>query len=137
MSILGRLALLFVIVPLVELALLIQMGQNIPGTTIDKLVASMEVHRDALEIEVLKQTPDAFEFNVTGCRYADLYKKHGEPELGYLLLCGMDFPMSEGLSPDLELKRKQTIMQGATYCDFRYLLRKSRCSNTHSSRQNG
>jgi len=100
-----------------------QVSQNSPGTIIDKLVAGMQFHHgDALEVEVLKQTDDAFEFNVTECRYADLYKELGEPELGYLLLCRMDFPMAEGFSPDLELERKQTIMQGATYCDFRYRL---------------
>jgi hypothetical protein len=37
---------------------------------------------DALDYEVLKQTPDAFEVNVTGCRYADFYKKLGVPEPG-------------------------------------------------------
>jgi hypothetical protein len=37
---------------------------------------------NALDYEVIKQTPDAFEVNVTGCRYAEFYKKMGIPELG-------------------------------------------------------
>ena len=71
-----------------------------------------------------QQTSEAFEFNVTGCRYAEFYKELGELELGSLLSCGHDFAQAQGLSPDLELTRTQTIMQGAGHCDFRYRLRK-------------
>jgi hypothetical protein len=58
--------------------------------------------------------------NVTGCRYAQFYKEMGVPELGFLLVCGADFPMAEGFGGDIRLTRTQTIMQGASYCDFRY-----------------
>jgi hypothetical protein len=75
---------------------------------------------DALDYEVLKQAPDAFEMNVTGCRYAQFYKELGAPELGFLLVCSADFPMAEGFGRDIELTRTQTIMQGASHCDFRY-----------------
>jgi len=44
----------------------------------------------------------------------------GEPELGFLLACGADFPVAEGFGPDIELTRTQTIMQGDSHCDFRY-----------------
>ena len=36
------------------------------------------------------------------------------------LLGAADFPMAEGFGPDVELTRTQTIMQGASHCDFRY-----------------
>ena len=75
---------------------------------------------DALDYEVVKRSPDAFEVNVTGCRYAQFYKELGAPELGFLLICSSDFPMAEGLGPDIKLTRTQTIMQGAGHCDFRY-----------------
>jgi L-2-amino-thiazoline-4-carboxylic acid hydrolase-like protein len=55
-----------------------------------------------------------------GCRYAQLYKELGEPELGFLLVCSADFRMAEGFDPDIKLTRTQTIMQGASHCDFRY-----------------
>jgi hypothetical protein len=74
----------------------------------------------ALELQVLKNADDAFEVNVSGCRYAEFYKALGEPELGFLLVCGSDFPMAEGFGAGVELKRTQTIMQGASHCDFRY-----------------
>ena len=75
---------------------------------------------DALDYRVIEQSKDAFEMNVTGCRYAEFYKELGEPELGFLLVCSVDFPTAEGLGPDIKLTRTQTIMQGASHCDFRY-----------------
>jgi L-2-amino-thiazoline-4-carboxylic acid hydrolase-like protein len=78
---------------------------------------------DALDYEVVKQAPDAFELNVTGCRYASFFNQIGAPELGFLLICSADFPMTEGFGADVQLTRTQTIMQGASHCDFRYTLR--------------
>ena len=78
---------------------------------------------DALGYEVVKQAPDAFEVNVTECRYAKFYHEIGAPELGFLLTCGADFPMAEGFGNDVQLTRTQTIMQGASHCDFRYVLK--------------
>src|SRR5882672_940036 len=51
---------------------------------------------DALDYEVVKQAPDAFEINVTECRYAQFYKELGAPELGFLLTCSADFHLAEG-----------------------------------------
>jgi hypothetical protein len=75
---------------------------------------------NALDYRVIEQSQDAFEVDVTGCRYAEFYKELGEPELGFLLVCSADFPMAEGYGPDIKLTRTQTIMQGASHCDFRY-----------------
>jgi hypothetical protein len=79
---------------------------------------------DALDYRVIEQSQDAFEFDVVGCRYAEFYKELGEPELGFLLVCSADFPTAEGIGPEIELTRTQTIMQGASHCDFRYKRRK-------------
>jgi hypothetical protein len=75
---------------------------------------------DALDYRVIEQSADAFEFDVTGCRYAEFYKELGEPGLGFLLVCSADFAMADGFGPDIKLVRTQTIMQGASHCDFRY-----------------
>ena len=75
---------------------------------------------DALDYKVIGQSHDAFELDVTRCRYAEFYKELGEPELGFLLVCGLDFPFAEGFGGDVELTRTQTIMQGASHCNFRY-----------------
>ncbi len=77
---------------------------------------------DALESEVLEHSDTGFSFNVTRCRYADMYREMGLSELGFILSCGRDFALSQGFSPDIKLTRTQTIMQGASHCDFRYKL---------------
>ena len=79
---------------------------------------------DALDYTVLKQDAEAFEVDVTGCRYARFYKEMGAPDLGFLLTCSADFAMAEGYGADVRLTRTQTIMQGASHCDFRYALRR-------------
>jgi hypothetical protein len=81
---------------------------------------------DALDYEVLKQTADTFDLNVTGCRYAKFYQELGAPELGFLLTCSADFSLVEGFGGDVQLTRTQTIMQGAHHCDFRYKLKQSK-----------
>ena len=41
-------------------------------------------------------------------------------------VCGLDFPFAEGFGPDIKLARTQTIMQGASHCDFRYRRQRDR-----------
>jgi len=78
----------------------------------------------SLEIEVIDQDKDRLDFNVTRCRYAEFFKELGLAEMGYLVHCNRDHAMIVGFNPDLELTRTQTIMQGATHCDFRFRAKK-------------
>ncbi len=78
----------------------------------------------ALEIEVKEQSDSTFRFNVVKCRYAETYKAMGLGEIGHLLSCNRDGAFCEGYDPRLELERTQTIMQGASHCDFKYTYRK-------------
>jgi hypothetical protein len=75
---------------------------------------------DALDYRVREQSHDACAIDVTRCRYAEFYQELGVPELGFLLVCSADFLMAEGFGPDITLTRSQTIMQGASHCNFRY-----------------
>ena len=75
---------------------------------------------DAIDYSVRAQSQDTYEIDVTGCRYAQFYQELGEPELGFLLVCSVDLPFAEGFGADMKLTRTQTIMQGASHCDFRY-----------------
>jgi len=75
---------------------------------------------DAIDYSVRAQSQDTYEIDVTGCRYAQFYKELGEPELSFLLVCSSDFPFADGFGPEIKLTRTQTIMQGASHCDFRY-----------------
>ena len=74
----------------------------------------------AMQIDVVERTPERFGFNVTRCRYAEMYRALGIPELGAVLSCNRDAALIEGFNPDITLTRTQTIMRGAPCCDFRY-----------------
>jgi hypothetical protein len=76
---------------------------------------------NALEIEILEQNEDRYDFNVTRCRYAEMYRSLGMGELGAVLSCNRDYSLIEGFNSEIELERKQTIMQGAPCCTFRYV----------------
>ena len=89
---------------------------------------------DALDYRMIEQSQDAFAFDVTACRYAEFYKELGEPDLGFLLVCSADFDMAEGFGPDIKLARTQTIMQGASHCDFRYTRSGSTADEVDGSR---
>jgi hypothetical protein len=75
---------------------------------------------NALEIQETHRDDVRFEFNVTRCRYAEMYKAMGLGEIGGLLSCNRDGSFCEGYDPKLKMTRTQTIMEGASHCDFRY-----------------
>jgi len=74
----------------------------------------------ALEIEMLEASDERLDFNVTRCRYAEMYRALGMADLGGALSCCRDFALIEGFDPRVSLTRTQTIMEGATHCDFRF-----------------
>ncbi|GMU22952.1 MAG: hypothetical protein AMXMBFR13_30360 [Phycisphaerae bacterium] len=76
----------------------------------------------ALELKVLHQDDRQYDFDVTRCQFAEMYRRLGIPELGPILSCNRDFEASQGFNPNLHLTRTQTIMEGALHCDFRYRL---------------
>lgn len=92
------------------------------GDSLEAFAASLQfwTQDDALEITVLEQSDEAFAFDVTRCRYAELYRALGIPELGAVLSCNRDWALIQGFNPGVRLERTQTIMEGAPYCDFRY-----------------
>jgi hypothetical protein len=91
----------------------------------DSLVAFSQSAGDwrkgnALEIEILEQDEEHYNFNVTRCRYAEMYRSLGLGELGAVLSCNRDYSLVEGFNPEIQLERAQTIMKGAPTCTFRY-----------------
>ena len=79
----------------------------------------------ALEIDVLEQSPERLSFNVTRCRYAEMYNALGLADLGGSLSCERDHALIDGFNPNIELTRTQTIMEGASFCDFRFRRREA------------
>ena len=74
----------------------------------------------ALEIDVKEQSDTTYRFNVTRCKYTEMYNDMGLGEIGHLLSCQRDGTFCEGYDTKLKLTRTQTIMQGASHCDFHY-----------------
>lgn len=74
----------------------------------------------ALETEVRQLDDEVFAFDVTRCRYAEMYRSLGLADLGATLSCNRDGSLMEGFNPNVRFIRNQTIMSGADHCDFRF-----------------
>ncbi len=98
------------------------LAQTAGGCSLAHFAASLDAWKkgDAMQMEVLEQSGERFSFNVTRCRYAEMYRELGIPELGAVLSCNRDEALIEGFNPAIHLTRTQTIMEGAPFCDFRY-----------------
>jgi fumarate reductase iron-sulfur subunit len=99
-----------------------QMAKLLGGNTLEDFARSLSLwtREDALRIQVLEQSKNRYCFNVTRCRYAEMYKELGISEYGVLLSCGRDSAMVEGFNPRIKFTRTQTLMEGADHCDFCY-----------------
>ena len=97
-------------------------AQTDGGTSLQSFVdlSKLWETEDALRIEVREKTDSLYAFDVVRCRYAEMYKTMGLGEIGHLLSCQRDGTFCEGYDPKLKFARTQTIMQGASHCDFRY-----------------
>jgi L-2-amino-thiazoline-4-carboxylic acid hydrolase len=85
-----------------------------------KVILPLWTKDDALTIEVLDDKPGVLDFNVKRCRYAETYRAMGLGAIGDILSCNRDGAFCEGYDPRIKLTRTQTIMGGASHCDFRY-----------------
>jgi hypothetical protein len=100
-----------------------QMAASVGGkTSLQTFIDRQELwtRGGALEREVIEESASRYRFNVTRCKYAEMYRDMGLGEIGHLLSCQRDGTFCEGYDPRIKLKRTQTIMQGASHCDFDY-----------------
>jgi hypothetical protein len=102
---------------------------DIPGTpqekweTMKKVIDAPRTREDDLEFEILKWEPEALEYDVSRCAYADLFRELGESELGVVLACDSDIYLTEEIGPDIEYRRTQSLMQGGSCCDIRWRIK--------------
>jgi hypothetical protein len=101
------------------------LSQQMGGNSLKNFVNSLAywTRDEALEIDMIEDSDEVLSFNVTRCRYAELYESLGIREIGTTFSCTRDFALIEGFNPDISLERTQTIMEGAPHCDFRYRLK--------------
>jgi hypothetical protein len=99
-----------------------ELAQALGRQTLDAFAQTLDRWREngALEIEVLEQTTEKLSFNVTRCRFAEMYRALGLADLGASLSCQRDYALAQGFNPAIHLDRTQTIMEGAHHCDFRF-----------------
>jgi predicted ArsR family transcriptional regulator len=94
-----------------------------PIDSMEKLAARFQngvLREGSLIVDVVENDEARFGFNVTRCKFMEMYEEMGARDLGFLLSCNRDFAMFEGMAPEMEFSRTQTRMQGASHCDFRY-----------------
>lgn len=87
-----------------------------------KVVREVWSEGEAVAVRLLEETGERLSFDVTRCRYAEMYEAQGMKELGFCLSCSRDGAFAEGFNPRIRLSRTRTIMEGAPYCDFRFTL---------------
>jgi L-2-amino-thiazoline-4-carboxylic acid hydrolase len=100
-----------------------EMAQRVNGaTSMQTFIDRQELwtRGGALERQVIEESASRYRFNVTRCKYAEMYREMGLGEIGHLLSCQRDATFCEGYDKRLKLRRTQTIMQGASHCDFDY-----------------
>jgi len=99
-----------------------ELARRLGEQSLEAFARTLDLWREsgALELEVIEQSPERLSFNVVRCRYAEMYRALGLADLGASLSCQRDFALAEGFSPDIELTRTQTLMTGASFCDFRF-----------------
>ena len=98
------------------------------GNNIDAFLDTLKfwTKDDALEIDILEKSDSKLSFNVTRCKYAEMYTALGISDLGTVLSCNRDASLIKGFNPKATLDRKNTIMSGSKCCTFRYNFKKEK-----------
>jgi hypothetical protein len=69
---------------------------------------------------VVENTDNIYGHDITDCAFAEYFNTIGEPEIGTLMTCGVDYAAEALMRPTWAFERTQTRMQGAPHCDFRW-----------------
>lgn len=103
-----------------------QLAERSGGTSLDHLSKGTGQWSagDALKRDVLEKSETQYNYNIVRCKYAEMYKSLGLEDIGFVLSCGRDGKMFGGFNPEIKFERSQTIMEGASHCDFRLSLDK-------------
>ncbi len=101
-----------------------EIGKSIegsPGRKFSRMNRALEkVTVKEVTFEMRRREPEALEFDVTSCRFAEFFRALDEPELGALLVCSADTDIAAAGGGDVSFNREQTLMQGGPSCTFRY-----------------
>ena len=68
--------------------------------------------------EIIEDSELNLKYNVTECLWAKTFREAEAGDIGFALFCYPDF--ARAIVTHRKLRRTQTLMQGAEYCDFYY-----------------
>jgi len=91
-------------------------------TELGRILREIWAEDDAITFHLLEEADQNLNFDVTRCKYTEMYEKLGMKELGFCLSCSRDEAFVRGFNHRMKLVRTQTIMEGAPFCDFRFVL---------------
>ncbi len=101
-------------------------GRSTPKLDFASFVAGMKamppLYQHALVAEIVEETALAFEYNVSQCLWAKMFREEDAADIGYASVCYPDFAVASALSPKLKLIRIKTLMQGHDCCNLRYVM---------------
>ncbi len=76
----------------------------------------------ALTLEVVEDTPKAFEIKVKECLWAKTFREAKAGDLGYILTCYGDIASAPAFNPKMRMIRTKTLMQGDDACNHRFVI---------------
>jgi hypothetical protein len=101
-----------------------EIGKDIEGSPYRKFATMntslADVTMQEVSFDMHRRDKQALEFDITSCRFAEFFRAIGEPELGALLICHVDADIADAGGDEVNFSRTQTLMQGASCCNFRY-----------------
>lgn len=74
-----------------------------------------------LTFTIKEDSAERLEFNVTECIFTKVFKDMNATDIGYALLCHVDFAYAKAYHPKGRMVRTKTLMQGDGYCNHTYI----------------
>lgn len=71
--------------------------------------------------EVVEDTDEAFEINVTECLWGKTFRAADAQDMGYAAICHPDYGEAQGFNPKMRMIRTKTLMQGHDCCNHRWI----------------
>jgi len=71
--------------------------------------------------EILQDTDKVFEMRVSECLWAKAFREANAADLGFKIVCSLDYVTAETFNPRIKLIRDKTLMQGYDCCNHKYI----------------
>jgi L-2-amino-thiazoline-4-carboxylic acid hydrolase-like protein len=105
-----------------------QEGQNLAKglgkndmASLAAFVKDSALYNSVLKYEIVEETDQAFEMNVTECLWAKTFREADASDIGYAGLCYGDYALTSAFNPKMKLIRPKTLMDGDV-CNLRHVL---------------